>query len=313
MPKQKKIKVLVSDYDFIITPRWMWTKLGLEGKELNLFALVYGFSKDGKSRFHGAQGYMAEWLGCSRQTVNTVMSKLIEKNLVVKGDSGYDDDGEYYSEHYANIPYINALIGMNVSVSSDLTGNEEGVKGLDSKVSNDLTDRCQETLHNKDIYKDKDSINPPLYPPKGKPKKKGILSFDEVMEEVDKRSFSSEMRAKLCEWEEYKEERSPYKTIKGLNLQLSQLENTIKKYGDKAVLERIDEAMSREWVGWNFDTMDAFDKNRPYMQNRVQQIDKRPRYRDLGKNPVNVATEEQKKEFQERARELREKLKDKQN
>ena len=53
--------------------------------------------------------------------------------------------------------------------------------------------------------------------------------------------------------------------------------------------------MSREWIGWNFDTIDAFDKNRPYMQNK-QQLDKKPRYKEFEKKPT---VEGDKSVFQE--------------
>lgn len=132
--------------------------------------------------------------------------------------------------------------------------------------------------------------------PKKKTKNSGSLSLEDFTGQVDNRSFSESIRAKLMEWFEYKVERkSPYKTIKGLNMQLSQLENVIKKRGEGAVLARMDEAMSREWIGWNFDTIDAFDKNRPYMQNK-QQLDKKPRYKEFEKKPT---VEGDKSVFQE--------------
>ena len=150
-------------------------------------------------------------------------------------------------------------------------------------------------------------LNPPIIPQKKKNgKKNGCLSIETIMEEVDKRGFSDAVHAKLAQWVLYKEECSQYKTITGLNMQLSQLENVIKKRGEKAVLLRMDEAMSREWVGWNFDTIDAFNNDRPFV--KVQQLDRKPKYKNLDSS--NSASDEDRKNFQELAKGIREKLKD---
>ena len=134
--------------------------------------------------------------------------------------------------------------------------------------------------------------------------KNGTLTIETIKEEIEKREFSPAVLSKLYEWVEYKEERkSQYKTVKGLNMQLSQLENVINKRGEKAVLIRMDEAMSREWVGWNFDTIDAFDNNRPYIQN----LDKKPRYKEV-KKTSGTSYEEECKNFKEATQQLRERL-----
>lgn len=74
----------VKDTNFIAIQGWMRTKLNLKGNELLIFALVYGFSQDGQSRFTGSRKYIAEWCGCSLDTVDRSLSSLGSKGLIVK-------------------------------------------------------------------------------------------------------------------------------------------------------------------------------------------------------------------------------------
>lgn len=60
----------------------MRKELGLSGNELLAYALIYGFSQDGESTFRGSLSYVAEWLGCSKQTAITTLRKLVGKGLV---------------------------------------------------------------------------------------------------------------------------------------------------------------------------------------------------------------------------------------
>lgn len=62
----------------------MRTQLNLKGNELLIYALIYGFSQDGNSRFKGSRKYIADWCGCSLDTVDRSLSSLIGKGLLVK-------------------------------------------------------------------------------------------------------------------------------------------------------------------------------------------------------------------------------------
>ena len=63
----------------------MISELNLSGNELIAYALIHGFSQDGKSVFRGSLSYIQEWLNCgSRQTVIKTVKNLVEKKLVEK-------------------------------------------------------------------------------------------------------------------------------------------------------------------------------------------------------------------------------------
>ena len=76
---------MVKPENYIMILGWMRTELNLKGNELNLYAMIYGFTQDGETEFSGSIRYMQEWLGAeSKQTVLNTLEKLIEKGLVQK-------------------------------------------------------------------------------------------------------------------------------------------------------------------------------------------------------------------------------------
>lgn len=63
---------------------WMINKLKLKGVELQVFAIIYGFSQDGRSKFMGSTKYLMAWTGSSRNTVMKAIQSLVEKEYIVK-------------------------------------------------------------------------------------------------------------------------------------------------------------------------------------------------------------------------------------
>lgn len=80
----------VKDNNFIAIQGWMRTKLNLKGNELLIYALIYGFSQDGESRFKGSRKYIADWCGCSLNTVDRSLNSLVNKGYLAKYP--YTDD-----------------------------------------------------------------------------------------------------------------------------------------------------------------------------------------------------------------------------
>lgn len=70
--------------NYITITDFMVSDLKLKGNELIIFALIYGFSQDGTSDFHGSLSYIQKRTGLSRPTVVDILSKLTEKGLVEK-------------------------------------------------------------------------------------------------------------------------------------------------------------------------------------------------------------------------------------
>lgn len=82
----------LSPDSYVNIQSWMRTDLGLGGNELIAYALVYGFSQDGFSRFDGTASYVAEWCGLSREGATRLLGRLVQKGLLDKRE-GRDGGG----------------------------------------------------------------------------------------------------------------------------------------------------------------------------------------------------------------------------
>lgn len=70
---------------FVTIYDWM-LELGLTGMEMNAYAVIYSFGKDG-DWYKGSASYIGKWMGTKRKaTVLSALSSLVEKGLVEKRD-----------------------------------------------------------------------------------------------------------------------------------------------------------------------------------------------------------------------------------
>ena len=75
---------MISDGTYITIQGWMRTDLNLSGNELIVYAIIYGFSQNEQGEFTGSAQYLADWVGCTRRTVMTILNKLVEAKLISK-------------------------------------------------------------------------------------------------------------------------------------------------------------------------------------------------------------------------------------
>ena len=75
---------MVRDGNYITIQSWMRTDLKLSGNELIVYAIIYGFSQNKQGEFTGSAQYLADWVGCTRRTVMTILNKLVEAKLISK-------------------------------------------------------------------------------------------------------------------------------------------------------------------------------------------------------------------------------------
>ena len=72
--------------NYFVIEDWMVKKLLLKSNELIIYALIHGFSQDGRSYFYGSIKYIMENTNLSKETVLTVLQSLVKKKLIVKKD-----------------------------------------------------------------------------------------------------------------------------------------------------------------------------------------------------------------------------------
>ena len=113
---------------YLTRQEWM-LELDLKGgNELDAYALVFGFSKDGKSWYQGSASYVARWLKCSRQTAMSVLARLVER--------GYLEKRERFEDNVKFVDYRVTASSVQEGCQKSLQG---GVKNFDRGVSKNLT------------------------------------------------------------------------------------------------------------------------------------------------------------------------------
>lgn len=128
----------IKDDNYYQISGWMLNRLGLKGVELQIFAIIYGFSQDGESMFSGSLSYLGDWVGASRPTVIKALKELVAKQYVTKE-----------SFTVSNVTFNK--YGVNMQTVENLRGSKETLQG------------SKETLHNNNQYNNtnilsKDSI-----------------------------------------------------------------------------------------------------------------------------------------------------------
>lgn len=103
--------------NFIVIQGWMVNELNLKGNDLLVFALIYGFTRDGKTKFASGRNYIAESFNISLPTVDKALQNLISLNYIVKIPCENQADTDKY---YANISSKETLSPENISSKETL-------------------------------------------------------------------------------------------------------------------------------------------------------------------------------------------------
>lgn len=78
--------------DYVVIQGWMINELHLKGGSLMAYALVYSYTREDGSWFHGSARYVADWMGCSRKaTAIDALKSLVEKGLIEKRSTVVDN------------------------------------------------------------------------------------------------------------------------------------------------------------------------------------------------------------------------------
>ena len=125
----------MNDKGYVNIQGWMINNLGLTGNKLILFALIFGFSQDGVSKFRGSGSYIASALNISRRTAINLLKELLKDKYITKEKN---NTGNLYC---AEISLLKS----------------KGVKKLHSESEEVAQVSSAETSHN--IYNPKDKDN----------------------------------------------------------------------------------------------------------------------------------------------------------
>lgn len=67
--------------DYTVLQGWMYA-LPLTEKQRLVYALIYGYSRDGRSRMRATAAYLAEWLECTPRHAQKIVRALEDKGLI---------------------------------------------------------------------------------------------------------------------------------------------------------------------------------------------------------------------------------------
>jgi DNA-binding MarR family transcriptional regulator len=81
---EKEVNMKVEDTNYLTIQGWMRTKLNLTGNDLLVYAIIYGATQDGESKFTGSLQYLADWCGATKQGIQKNLKNLLDKGLIKK-------------------------------------------------------------------------------------------------------------------------------------------------------------------------------------------------------------------------------------
>ncbi len=139
------MKRVFQNNNSIMIKGWMVNDLNLSGNELIVYALIFGFSQDGESEFYGSLSYIGSAINASKPTVIKVINSLVEKDLVFKNQNSMG--GIIVTKYRANLNCLDA--------------SKETLQGVKKEeiASKETLFASKETLHNNNIYNNKENNN----------------------------------------------------------------------------------------------------------------------------------------------------------
>lgn len=130
--------------NFVVIQGWMCNELELKGNDLLVFALIYGFSQDGESAFHGSRNYIANTFNISKPTVDKALQNLVDKQYIIKYET---EDFNAPNAYAVNIQVVKKLyMGSKETL---LGGSKETLLNNTSKQTDNIKkNNSKELLQN---------------------------------------------------------------------------------------------------------------------------------------------------------------------
>ena len=170
----------VKNENYYVTYGWMVNELGLKGNELQIFALIYGFSQSNKS-FNGSISYLAEWIGGRRATAQNVLDRLVKKGLIIKetNSSGTPNvykinDNLYGKRTPTCTESVHPLYGKRTPTCTESVHNNYINNNIDNNIIDDdnkeplNTEKQIEKYYDDDFKEVADSFSNNIHPINGK-------------------------------------------------------------------------------------------------------------------------------------------------
>lgn len=123
----------MNDETFYVIHGWMINKLKLKTVERDVFAIIYGYSQDGESDFHGSLKYLAEMTNYTRNSICSALKSLTEKDLLIKEET--EINNVKFCKYKANLYTVQAICtGVQAICTNNIINN------TNKDISKDISD-----------------------------------------------------------------------------------------------------------------------------------------------------------------------------
>lgn len=223
--------------NFVVIQGWMCNELELKGNDLLIYALIYGFSQDGKTEYSGGRNYIAKTFNISLPTVDKALKNLISRDLIIKICN--EQNGVLFVSYKISLPVVKKLYG-----------------GSKETLHNNIDNNINNKTISKDIVQ-----NFEFGAKKSKPKKESL--YDKCMASIVVFTDDEILRSMLAEalkqfLENSRESGTPFYTnhFKGKL-------NTLKKLSDDNYVQRkiVKQTLDNGWNGFYALKMDKVKNN----------------------------------------------------
>jgi hypothetical protein len=122
----------VIDENYILIQGWMVNELKLKGNELLIYAIIYGFSQDGESKYKAGLQYLADWTNSTKQGCLNSIKKLIDKEYIIKEE--LELNNIKYCNYTANLKIIDTIKQSLIPIKKSLIPVKESL--INNKIIN---------------------------------------------------------------------------------------------------------------------------------------------------------------------------------
>lgn len=168
---------MIKSENYIVIQGWMCNELNLKGNDLLVFALIYGFSQDGVSKFCGGRRFIAETYNISLPTVDKALQGLLDKEYIVKYISG---DYTKPDSYWANLEVVKKLYW----------GSKETLPGSSKETllnnNNQKEIKTKTKSNSKELLQNPKTKKPNLY-------EKCLFSIETYTDDLELREFLKTM------------------------------------------------------------------------------------------------------------------------
>lgn len=114
----------IKDENYYVIHGWMLNQLNLKGVQLQIYAIVYGFSQCEDVEFTGSLSYLCEFTGTSKPTVIKALNDLQEKGLISKREEKIN--GVQFNRYSITLPLVKNFNRGSKETLMELSKNFNG-------------------------------------------------------------------------------------------------------------------------------------------------------------------------------------------